>query len=659
MDKLPLLPGYDFVDPSKTRYHRAHTLKYKNGYRVPEPFPTVGIGGYPLNVNQLNEDELEDCLNIHPVLTYGRAKPPPLKKFIPEYAALDKKILRFFAYFKETVTESPDEHYRVRKVIIYYHLDDDSMHIYEPAQLNSGLPQGYILKRQRVPKNDDLEFYTWKDLNIGMNITIYGRVYRIADCDEFTKKFFEAEGILLNEPESLPIDSYLVSRAKREEIRTSSTKSAYDSRRQFNELDRQVLRFYALWDDRKEQFGDLRKFAVLYYLGDDTMEVREYHTPNDGRDPCIVLIRRHRFPKNRDDIPASFPSACMEISSNEIKEFYCPKDLRVGESIVVYGRAFLLYDCDSFTKAWYYQNYGLTDFKPIAIEQTDQQMNVPKLSICDITEKADSNGQSHLTPTKFNLEHQVDAYNKCLRYGANLVSVHQSDSARKFILSYRLADDMIQIWEIPVKNSGFPGGAFLKRMRVRKPKSSAEKPEYYGPNDFYIGSVIDIFGTRFIITEADEFVVKYMEAHRNEFSDDLIENLFSRVVSDSGHPTKKDPRHCMKGGAANLQRVPEDTDQMVEELSVQFRKLGLTDESRLDALFLKCNKDRLCYLDIESLKDICRKLQLPQDEDVLNRFLDKYGTDGRMTIDEFRAFFLDKEKPQCTTATSADSKVCI
>ena len=57
---------------------------------------------------------------------------------------------------------------------------------------------------------------------------------------------------------------------------------------------------------------------------------------------------------------------------------------------------------------------------------------------------------------------------------------------------------------------------------------------------------------------------------------------------------------------------------MVDELAVQFRKLALNDETRLDALFLKYNKDRLCYVDIENLKDICRKLQLPGDEDVLN-----------------------------------------
>lgn len=58
---------------------------------------------------------------------------------------------------------------------------------------------------------------------------------------------------------------------------------------------------------------------------------------------------------------------------------------------------------------------------------------------------------------------------------------------------------------------------------------------------------------------------------------------------------------------------------MVDELAVQFRNLALSDEVRIDALFLKYNKDRLCYVDIANLKDICRKFQLPGDEDVLNR----------------------------------------
>lgn len=44
------------------------------------------------------------------------------------------------------------------------------------------------------------------------------------------------------------------------------------------------------------------------------MEVREQHARNDGRDPCSVLIRRHRVPKDRDSVPPTFPSACLELT---------------------------------------------------------------------------------------------------------------------------------------------------------------------------------------------------------------------------------------------------------------------------------------------------------------------------------------------------------
>ncbi|VUZ56997.1 unnamed protein product, partial [Hymenolepis diminuta] len=102
-------PGYDFVDPLKTRFHRSQTLHYKNGYRVPEPYPTVGIGGYPLKENQLTEDELAEIINYHPNLTYTRTKPVPVQEFFPSHVALDKKVLRFYGHFRETVPNSPNE----------------------------------------------------------------------------------------------------------------------------------------------------------------------------------------------------------------------------------------------------------------------------------------------------------------------------------------------------------------------------------------------------------------------------------------------------------------------------------------------------------------------------------------------------------------------
>ena len=42
------------------------------------------------------------------------------------------QALKFIAYYKETVNDSPDETYRVRPVDIYYFMEDDSMMVQEP-----------------------------------------------------------------------------------------------------------------------------------------------------------------------------------------------------------------------------------------------------------------------------------------------------------------------------------------------------------------------------------------------------------------------------------------------------------------------------------------------------------------------------------------------
>ena len=76
---------------------------------------------------------------------------------------------------------------------------------------------------------------------------------------------------------------------------------------------------------------------------------------------------------------------------------------------------------------------------------------------------------------------------------------------------------MITIYEPPVRNSGIIGGKFLEKTRIAKPGSSPEKPAFYGPQDFYIGAVIDVFRHRFVITDADAYVLRYMEEHSSQF----------------------------------------------------------------------------------------------------------------------------------------------
>jgi hypothetical protein len=65
------------------------------------------------------------------------------------------------------------------------------------------------------------------------------------------------------------------------------------------------------------------------------------------------------------------------LSDHEIKQYYTPKDFKIGSTVTIYGRRFLIYDCDNFTKAFFYQNFGITDFDTVEVK--DKVKNLPKM----------------------------------------------------------------------------------------------------------------------------------------------------------------------------------------------------------------------------------------------------------------------------------------
>ena len=83
------------------------------------------------------------------------------------------------------------------------------------------------------------------------------------------------------------------------------------------------------------------------------------------------------------------------------------------------------------------------------------------------------------------------------------------------------------------RNSGVLGGKFLERTKVAKPGSDVDNPVFYTPHDLLIGETVEIFKHKFVITDADEYVLKYMEARPDEFSPEAIEAL-----SKKRRPTK-------------------------------------------------------------------------------------------------------------------------
>ncbi|XP_074093287.1 EF-hand domain-containing protein 1 isoform X2 [Macrotis lagotis] len=529
---LPLLPGYSFSDPTKTSFQRNQIFGYRNGYPYSR-MPKVGVGKESLHVNQLSQTELDDLTNKIPILTYQEPKQCPPSEFIPAHVAFDKKLLRFDAYFQEDVPQSTEEHYRIRKVRIYYYLEDDSMSVMEPVVDNSGIPQGKFIKRQRLPKNDRGDCYHWKDLNRGINITIYGKTFRIVDCDPFTEVFLESQGIELNPPEKMALDPY--TELRKSPLRVFVTPSDFDEFKQFLIFDKKVLRFYAIWDDTDSMFGKNLHYVIHYYLADDTVEIREVHERNDGRDPFPVLLKRQRLPKvlvgNSKDSPPCF----LEISHQDVQEWFSAKDFVVGQPVTILGRTFFIYDCDKFTRDFYRDKFGFPEFPTIDVSQKPPppiKQVLPPYNGFGFIEDSAQNCFALIprNPPK-DIIKMLTNEQKVLRYMAVLESPIPEDQGRHFIFSYFLASEMVSIFEPPVRNSGFFGGKFLTKTKIAKPGSCLDNPSFYGPGDFYIGALIEVFGHRFIIKDADEYVLKFLESNAKDYPPSTILSLKNHFLN--------------------------------------------------------------------------------------------------------------------------------
>uniref|UniRef100_A0A8C3U5H7 EF-hand domain containing 1 n=1 Tax=Catharus ustulatus TaxID=91951 RepID=A0A8C3U5H7_CATUS len=447
-----------------------------------------GIGGEALFANQLSQDELDDLCTKGTLTDLWAVKRPAPSPFTPAFV-----VLKFDAYFMEEVAMSPAENYRIRQVGLYYYLEDDSMCIIEPKVKNSGLLQGKLMKRHRV--------------------CVVGTV------------FLESQGIVVNPPEELVSDPYTEQR--RTPVQKHIVPAAPDPFRQFLTYDTKVLRFYAIWDDTNCAFGDHHPCIIHYFLADDTVEVREIHKRNDGRDPFPVLMRRQRLPKIFVDKNKNFPSCVLEITDHEVQEWYSPKDFGIGKTITLLGRTFLIYDCDKFTQDFYREKIWHHRLPASDVNEKPLEKVIPPYNGFGIPEDSLQNCLSLFPkPPRKDIIKMLENNLKVLRYqvATGESSPVPQDKNRRFILSYFLSDDTISIYEPPVKT-----------LRI---------PYTMSPLTFTIGSTIEVFGHRFIITDADEYVLNYLERNPSEHGlEAVISWLWVKLrfptVSDSLEHTEK------------------------------------------------------------------------------------------------------------------------
>jgi Ca2+-binding EF-hand superfamily protein len=475
----------------------------------------------------------------------------------------DRKVLRFYGFFLEDVEQSSYESQRVRRVVIYYYLQDSKMKIDEPKIQNSGIPQGKIVNRSVVKNPETGRTYEPDDLDIGGQLELIGRQFHIVDADEYTRSYYEEVlGRDLGQPDQYPGDRHTVledmkSMAPVERPESIVGAKKRDTLQQFMTHDRHVLSFSCFWDDTRKLYGEKRKFILNYYLADDTVEVREVLQPNSGRDPFPMLLRRQRLPKRG--------------AGNDIVR---DMDLQCGGCVHVYSRDMWLIDCDDFTRQYYRQRYGLNQEKAVHLldepKQERPEATMPPHNGFGSEEDSAQNFRA-LKPKapRKNLKKANRMDRKVLRFRAKFISPPVQDKSRRFIVSFYLADDTVSIFEPPQRNSGVGGGKFLERGKFRHmepPEGGA--PRFFQGGDFFVGAVIPVeFAPhqQLQLLEADAFSLKYCEGNPNEFPLSDMEQICLNMVNELRRGEPIEIRHFFREGDPGLTGAL-DKETFIEKL---------------------------------------------------------------------------------------------
>jgi hypothetical protein len=415
-------------------------------------------------------------------------------------------------------------------------------------------PPGTLVRRGRILKSGELTssfdedvppegYFGINDFNVGIEVTIYGRTFKVTDCDAFTRDYLTGTlGIIVGGSSDVPSDPHKeILQDAADRIKPGRPYFRDDTLRQFLDHDRQVLRFYCVWDDTVSIFGDKRYMVLHYYLSDDTIEVTEILPANSGRDKCGAFFGRNKLTKDVTAL-SKFPGAVTKrtvlntlgpaVGKNRFildstraadgaDDVYTDADLKIGNRILVLGRLMLLCDCDEFTKEHYTSKFGVTEFAPIDVSEPatvppvakvppptgfgteeDSMVSVERLVLTAPKRKSGKYMPTDVTAADGSF---------ILRFLATLDSEDPLAADREFIISYFLEDDTCSVYEMPKHNSGISAGMFLQRGSYKVPDGSRN----VGVEDLHIGAPISVNGFGFIFREADEYASKMLAEIRS------------------------------------------------------------------------------------------------------------------------------------------------
>eukprot|EP00285_Hemiselmis_virescens_P014834 CAMPEP_0173403448 /NCGR_PEP_ID=MMETSP1356-20130122/56846_1 /TAXON_ID=77927 ORGANISM="Hemiselmis virescens, Strain PCC157" /NCGR_SAMPLE_ID=MMETSP1356 /ASSEMBLY_ACC=CAM_ASM_000847 /LENGTH=633 /DNA_ID=CAMNT_0014363981 /DNA_START=26 /DNA_END=1924 /DNA_ORIENTATION=- len=562
--QIPFQPGtnlnFNFAQKNM-KFPRSTTLDFHNGSRVDRsraPSQKRELGASRVTSQGGAWSSHSGPRSWTAPNTLAGAKPPTTKssvasyldqpKTLPAFVHLDKVALRFKCWFKDDLAllTGPDR-LIIHKVVMTYFLIDDTISVMEPRQENSGLNQGCLLRRQNLVEPSTGETYTWKELSVGRDIEVRGQTYHIFDCDHYTRNWYAEQGVQMPAPLQPPLDPYEIremqERKKRKDYEMAKQRRVQaemmhteEVKHRFLTYDRKVLRFYGVWDDRQNIFGQRHYVTIRFYLFDFTIDMQEREgSPTGNKTRFLVRQRIPRDFKNLDD---------MKLGADE--GFLGLEDIMIGNMVPIFGKRVFIYDCDDFSRRYLEKVSGPVD-APIPISEPALQIpRLPTPPSNGLGSEEDSIQNCRMLrpkPARKDMAKYKKYAGKVMRFTARWDSERPEENCRTFIISYYPADDTLSIWETSGngRNTGMASGKFLERMKLAKPGTSGSKIAYYQQGDLYIGAVVAAQTRRFVLTSMDRFTSRLMDvedkpdaAMQEDSSRSIEERLAERIsVSDA------------------------------------------------------------------------------------------------------------------------------
>jgi hypothetical protein len=519
---IPNLPGYS-LKRKKAANGRANALSTINGVRM---ISEEGVTFEKPKMCVINKVADTRRLGSCGHTTASESYQPVMEQTVtqmPAWDALDRHVLRFYGFFKESVVETNLENYRVRHCAILYYLEDDTCQIVEKRQENSGIPQGTLIRRHRFPGVDG-GYLVWQDLAVGIQLNIYGRSIQVVDCDKWTRSYYADQGMDQEPGEPLEEDGFMstfMNTKKVEALRERTYEGMYREAQlgggninadmqQFMEWDRKVCRYYAIMDDITTPQFERRPFIICLYLANDTLEVREQYPLNAGRDQWPLFFKRGRIKRGLSELNGPMDDAIRK------EECLNCEDFRVGETTLVRGYNFYIYDADPFTRQYYRSELGIEMADPTDVRMPERAVpRPPTPPYTGYGTWEDSLGSVRMLcpkPPKKDFNKLFENSGLVLRFTAKFSEGKPEDADRMFIVAFYLEDDCMQIHEPPSRNSGIMTGRFLEKGI----HTNQITGDLFKAADLYPGARICVYNRLFDIVDPDEYTRMYYQSEQKK-----------------------------------------------------------------------------------------------------------------------------------------------